>query len=168
MAIKPKYGNCSKCNKENILLYRRNPQECKYCYLKGKQKIYAKRQKERQVNETEKRQQKPLKHTKKRINQVSKTNKIKTSSGEVMSRSEFDNRIRRAKAKKIQIMLDKYGYIFCEDCNKNSCKPIDCSHDKSVKSCIEDGVAELAYSVKNITMRGRECHNIYDKTNLKA
>lgn len=34
--IKAKFGNCSKCNSTDILLYRRNPPECKVCYFKGK------------------------------------------------------------------------------------------------------------------------------------
>lgn len=172
MAIKPKFGTCSVCGAEDKLLYRRNPPECKTCYTKQKQKIYAERAKERQ--EQKRKDQKgingggikktPLKRPKKRINQVSKTNTIVTSQGERMKRAEFDDRIRKAKAKKLQQMLDKHGYIFCEDCKRNDCKPIDCSHDKSVKACIEDGVAELAYAVGNITMRGRRCHNIHDKT----
>lgn len=163
--IKPKFGDCTKCDKTDTLLYRRNPPECKTCYTTAKQKIYAERQRKRQKERVVKPIKKaPLKRNTKRINQVSKTNKITTSTGEVMSRAEFDNRIRRAKAKRLQINLDKYGYIVCEDCKRNDCKPIDCSHDKSVKACIEDGVPELAYAVDNITMRGRRCHNIHDKT----
>jgi hypothetical protein len=163
--IKPKFGDCTKCPKTETLLYRVKPPECKTCYQREKQKIYAERQKQRQKEQVVKPiKRTPLKHTTKRINQVSKTNKITTSTGEVMSRAEFDNRIRKAKAKKLQEALNKYGYIVCEDCKRNDCKPIDCSHDKSVKACIEDGVPELAYEVENITMRGRKCHNLHDKT----
>lgn len=167
--IKPKFGTCSVCGDDDKLLYRRNPPECETCYKRKKAEEYQKRAKEKQkgqlgaikggIKKT------PLKRTTKRINQVSKTNTITTSDGERMSRAEFDNRIRKAKAKRIQINLEKYGFIACEDCGRNDCKPVDCSHDKSVKACIEDGVAELAYDVENITMRGRKCHNIHDKTN---
>lgn len=154
--IKPKYGTCGECGGENKLLYRRKPPECGYCYQKNNNKRYAERRRQKATFSQPKRV--------KRIPQVSKTNKITTSTGEIMSRAEFDNRIKRAKAKRIQINLDKYGYIVCEDCKRNDCKPIDCSHDKSVKECIEQGVAELAYDVENITMRGRKCHNIHDGT----
>lgn len=34
--IKAKFGNCSKCDSNDILLYRRNPPECKACYFQGK------------------------------------------------------------------------------------------------------------------------------------
>ena len=164
--IKPKFGDCTKCPKKETLLYRVNPPECKTCYQRAKQEIYAKRQKEKQkVNKViGSLAIKRISKTPKKINQVSKINTIVTSSGERLTRSEFDNRIRKAKAKKLQEALNKYGYIVCEDCKRNDCKPIDCSHDKSVKACIEDGVPELAYEVGNITMRGRRCHNLHDKT----
>lgn len=34
--IKAKFGICSVCDSQDTLLYRRNPPECKLCYLKGK------------------------------------------------------------------------------------------------------------------------------------
>lgn len=89
------------------------------------------------------------------------------SDGTRISQSTLDYRIRKAKAKKLQQMLDKYGYIFCEECKKNDCKPVDCSHDKSVQDCKNEGKTEMAYDVDNITMRGRPCHQKHDKSGLK-
>lgn len=46
--IKPKYGECSKCEDgKEVLLYRRNPPECKKHYEEGKRKQYAERAKEK-------------------------------------------------------------------------------------------------------------------------
>lgn len=88
---------------------------------------------------------------------------FKTSTGERVSKSVIDRRVRDAKQKKIDLMIDKYGYVFCEECHRNDCKPVDCSHDKSVDWCQKNNCVELAWDVNNITMRGRPCHNKHDK-----
>lgn len=96
----------------------------------------------------------------------------KMSNGERVEKSVIDHRVRKAKEKKIGHMMDTWGYIFCEEfgCgkNKNAGEPIDCSHDISVNDCQKHGFAEMAWEVRNITMRCRTCHNIHDKTELGA
>lgn len=89
------------------------------------------------------------------------------SDGSKVTQEQLDRRIRKAKAKKLQEFLNKHGYIYCEDCHRNDCKPVDCSHDVSVNECKNSGRAELAYSVSNITLRGRACHAKYDKNSLE-
>lgn len=86
------------------------------------------------------------------------------SNGERVLKTVIDSRVREAKAEKIQQMLDEHGYVFCEDCERNDCKPVDCSHDVSVDQCQKQGKSELAWDVNNITMRGRPCHRKHDKT----
>lgn len=88
-----------------------------------------------------------------------------TTYGEKVSSKEVDRRIRKAKEQRLQIQIDELGYNVCEECFRNDCKPIDCSHDKSVKWCKENGCVELAWDVNNITPRGRQCHCKKD-TNL--
>lgn len=89
--------------------------------------------------------------------------KYSCSDGTKVSQDQIDRKIRKAKAKKLQIFLEKNGYIYCEECKRNDCKPVDCSHDVSVKECKETGKTELAWDVDNITLRGRACHAKYDK-----
>lgn len=89
-------------------------------------------------------------------------NYYKTSSGERISKSIIDARVRKAKAKKLQNMLDDHGYIFCEECKLSSGTYLDCSHDESVDSCQKNGRSEKAYDVNNITIRCRECHKKHD------
>lgn len=89
-----------------------------------------------------------------------------TSSGERVSQSQIDQRIRKAKAKKLQLFLEENNYIFCEVCNKNDCKPVDCSHDLAVYDCKKQGCIEKAWDVDNITLRGRRCHQIKDGLNI--
>lgn len=91
----------------------------------------------------------------------------KCSNGERITQQQLDRRIKKAKAKKLQLFLDKYGYLFCEECNNNNCKPIDCSHDVPVNECKNSGRTELAYDVDNITLRGRECHARIDKNDVQ-
>ena len=92
-------------------------------------------------------------------------NYVKISSGERIKRSVFDRKVNEAKKLRMQMQLDEFGYNFCEVCKRNDCKPIDASHDISVKECVESGRAELAYDLNNITPTGRKCHKIKD-TNL--
>lgn len=92
---------------------------------------------------------------------------IKLQDGTRITRSKFDDLIRKAKAKKLQIFLEDHEYIFCEVCARNDCKPVDCSHDVSVSECIKNGTPELAYDENNITLRGRNCHAEYDGLDIK-
>lgn len=87
-----------------------------------------------------------------------------TSSGKYVSKSVIDRRIREAKERKINQMLEKFGYIFCEECHRNETAgiPLDCSHDVPVSECQKRGQAELAWDVNNITIRCRECHQNHD------
>lgn len=93
-------------------------------------------------------------------------NTYKTSTGERVPKSTVDYRIRKAKQEKLDSFLKEHGYYFCEDCKRNDCVPIDCSHDISVDLCQKMGKTELAWDVNNITLRGRKCHKKYDKTQI--
>jgi len=94
-------------------------------------------------------------------------NYLTTSAGERISRSVFDSRIARAKTKKKKEQFDNEGFNFCEICEQNDCFPVDVSHDISVDKCIKMGTPELAYDLRNMTMRGRNCHKIYDGLDLR-
>lgn len=85
-----------------------------------------------------------------------------TSKGLRLTRSQIENKIREAKALKLEQMRDDYDYIFCEDCGRSSGLRFDCSHEISVKECLESGKAELAYDVDNIKVRCRKCHQKHD------
>jgi len=94
-------------------------------------------------------------------------NHFTTSTGERVSQKQIDYRIRRAKGQKIEQFLSEHGYLVCQDCGQNDCKAVDCSHDKSVDWCKKHGCLELAWDVNNITLRGRKCHRIHDKLDIK-
>ena len=83
-----------------------------------------------------------------------------TSDGERITQATLDRRIQRAKKLKLELA----DYPVCEDCHRNDCIPVDCSHDKSVQWCKNNRCAELAYDLDNITLRGRKCHRIHDKS----
>lgn len=89
------------------------------------------------------------------------------SDGTRISQSTLDYRIRKAKAKKLKHAIEKYGYIFCEKCKRNDCKPVDCSHIVSVQNCKDNGTTEKAYDVENLQLLGRKCHQQYDGSGLK-
>ena len=96
----------------------------------------------------------------------------RTSDGDRIDKSVIDYRIREAKKKKIENMMAVHGYIFCEEIacgkNTNSGEPIDVSHDISVNDCQKLGYAEMAYEVRNMTMRCRTCHQIHDKNGIST
>lgn len=91
----------------------------------------------------------------------------KCSDGSRVSQAQIDRNIRKAKDRLLQNCLDEHGYIFCQTCGQNNCKPIDCSHNKSVQECKNEGRTELAWAVHNMKLRGRECHKKKDKLNLQ-
>lgn len=94
-------------------------------------------------------------------------NTYKLSDGTRMLKSLIDKKVSEAKAQKIANMIEEYGYVFCEECKKNDCVPIDCSHNISVKECQESGKSELAWDLENITMLGRIHHAKKDGLDLR-
>lgn len=95
-------------------------------------------------------------------------NYVYTSTGEKIKRSVFDRKVNEAKKLRMQMQLDEKGYNVCEVCNRNDCKPVDASHDISVKWCVENRQAELAYDVNNITPTGRMCHQKKDTNTIMS
>lgn len=90
------------------------------------------------------------------------------SDGSKVSKAAIDANVRKAKALKIQQHLDEHGYLFCTECFRNDCKPIDCSHVISVDECQKTGQSELAWDLNNITILGRKCHQKRDKLYLSV
>ena len=91
-------------------------------------------------------------------------NTYKTSTGERLSKSVIDARVRKAKKEKIDEQFGEHGYNFCEDCKRSAGVYLDCSHDVSVDQCQKQGKSELAYDTNNITIRCRDCHRKHDKS----
>ena len=94
-------------------------------------------------------------------------NTYKCSDGTRVTQSQIDARIRKTKAQLVQNQFDEYGYNFCTKCCKNDCKPIDCSHNVSVKDCKEQGRTELAWNINNMELIGRIHHKEKDGLNLQ-
>lgn len=94
-------------------------------------------------------------------------NTYSTSTGERYTTKQIEQKMRKTKALKLELQFIEHGYNFCEQCKRNDCKPLDCSHDISVKEAKESGRAELAWDLDNITILGRNCHQIKDKLNIQ-
>ena len=90
-------------------------------------------------------------------------NTYKTSTGERLSKSVIDARVRKAKRGKIDEQFEEHGYNFCEECNVSSGVYLDCSHILSVDRCQKEGKSELSYDVNNISILCRSCHQKHDK-----
>ena len=90
-------------------------------------------------------------------------NSYKMTNGQRIAKITIDKNVRLAKQRKLKLFFDEHGFYFCEDCGRSDRKPIDCSHDISVDQCQKRGESELAWNVKNITLRCRPCHQKYDK-----
>lgn len=91
----------------------------------------------------------------------------KCSDGSKVTQAQIDRNIRKAKEQLIENCIDKYGYVFCQKCKQNDCKPVDCSHNKSVDRCKKEGKTELSWSLDNMELIGRNCHKKKDKLNLQ-
>ena len=98
----------------------------------------------------------------------STTNTYSTSYGTRLTRSELENLIRKAKAKKLDCQLMEFGYNFCEKTgkNRNAGEPLDCAHIVSVKVALETGRAELCFDTNNIIILCRSEHRKHDNTYL--
>lgn len=94
-------------------------------------------------------------------------NSYKCSDGTKVTQAQIDRNIRKAKIQLLNDCMVKYGYIFCQECRRNDCKPIDCSHKKSVQQCKNEGKTELCWNVENMKLLGRDCHKKLDKLNLQ-
>lgn len=94
-------------------------------------------------------------------------NTYQCSNGERVTQSQIEARTRKAKEIVLQNQVDDIGYNVCVECMRNDCKPIDCSHDISVKEAKETGRTELCWDMNNIKPRGRQCHQKLDKLILQ-
>lgn len=95
-------------------------------------------------------------------------NTYKTTWGERFTQSQIDRKIRKAKAEALKRQFEEHGYSFCEECGHNgSGTRLDVSHDISVKKAKENGMTEQCWSVGNLTVLCRRCHQEKDKLNLK-
>ena len=94
-------------------------------------------------------------------------NTYRQSNGARIKKSVIDARVRRAKKEVIEHALLVDGYVVCQDCKRNDCQPVDCSHDVSVDQCQKQGMAELSWDKSNITLRGRACHIKHDTNQMR-
>jgi len=97
----------------------------------------------------------------------SNKNTYSTTDGHRLTRDQIERNVRKAKAQKVEEQLYCDGYNYCEKCGKNaSTGPLDCSHTTSVKECLETGQAELSFSLSNIKILCRTCHQQHDGLNI--
>lgn len=80
---------------------------------------------------------------------------------------EIEHKIKKVCLRKLEFQRNVHGYNFCEDCKRNDCVPLDCSHDISRKYAKENGCVEVLWDLENIKIRGRKCHQKLDKLDLK-
>ena len=94
-------------------------------------------------------------------------NTYKCSDNTRVTQKQIDRNIRKAKIQLISNCKEKHGYIFCQKCRRNDCKPVDCSHNFSVQDCKNAGMTELCWNLSNLELVGRLCHEKKDKLNLQ-
>lgn len=95
-------------------------------------------------------------------NFVYNMNHYYTSDDERVAKSVIDRKIREAKANALSEQFWEYGYNFCIDCLKSNGVMLDCSHTISVDEAQKTRRTELAWDVKNIKVRCRDCHIEHD------
>lgn len=89
-------------------------------------------------------------------------NFYKKSNGDRVSKAKIDRYVREAKAEKLALQMNEYGYNFCQSCGQSTGTRLDCSHNLSVNDCQRNGKAELSWDIENITIRCRRCHILHD------
>ena len=94
-------------------------------------------------------------------------NYFKTSTGERVSKSVIDRRVRQAKEAKLEKQFLEDGYNHCEECDQSTGTYLDCAHVISVDECQKAGRSELAWDENNIKILCRFHHKKHDKLNLQ-
>jgi len=94
-------------------------------------------------------------------------NTYSTSTGERVSKSTIDSRVREAKHKLLYNYVLEFGYVFCSKCKRSQGVQLDCAHIVSVDECQKQGCSEKAYDVDNLKVLCRECHKKQDGLDLK-
>jgi len=89
------------------------------------------------------------------------------SHGNRWTTPQIERKIVEACKAKLLEQLYEHNYNFCENCKRNDCKPLDCSHEISRKYAKENGCVEVLWDLDNIKIRGRRCHQVVDKLDLK-
>jgi 5-methylcytosine-specific restriction endonuclease McrA len=85
------------------------------------------------------------------------------SEGNRYTTDQINRKSDKAANSKLVDQLVDYGYNFCEECERNDCKPIDVSHTVSRKKAKELGKVELIWDKNNMEILGRRCHKIKDQ-----
>ena len=94
-------------------------------------------------------------------------NTFRTSDGQRLSKGIIDRNCRKAKENKLRQFKNDHGFFHCQDCGTSQGR-IDCSHTISVNEAQNTGRVELAWDVKNITLRCANCHRKHDSlTNVE-
>jgi 5-methylcytosine-specific restriction endonuclease McrA len=90
------------------------------------------------------------------------------SEGNKRSKSEIDRLVREAKRSRLNFQVDTEGYNFCESCG-TSFGRLDVSHKVSVDDCQKrkEFALELAWDIDNLQVLCRQCHQKYDKLDLR-
>lgn len=82
---------------------------------------------------------------------------FKTSSGERLSKTTIDSRIRAAKKEFTDEAIEE-GKAFCWSCGHTK-ERLSCSHIISVNNCQNDSRCEVAYLKDNLQLECLSCHS---------
>lgn len=94
-------------------------------------------------------------------------NTYKCSDGTRVTQDQINRYMRKAKKEMIEAQKLIFGYNFCETCERNDCKPLDCSHTISVDKAKKMGRTELCWGAFSMILEGRCCHKKRDGLNLQ-
>ena len=89
------------------------------------------------------------------------------SDGNKYTQSQIDNRIRKAGLEILDLQFLEHGYNFCEECERNDCKPLDVSHNISRAEAKKLRPVALSWPIGNLEVLGRRCHSKKDKLNIQ-
>jgi len=91
----------------------------------------------------------------------------KDSYGNSWTTPQINRKSDKSAKELLELQKIEHGYNFCTKCKRNTCKPIDVSHNITRKFAKENGCVEVLWSKENLEILGRFCHLKKDKNNLK-
>jgi hypothetical protein len=92
------------------------------------------------------------------LNLLLTMNTYQTSTGERVTKSVIDRKVREAKKMKLQSQIRNRGFNYCEVTGLTRGQYLDCSHIISVDQCQKSGRSEIAWDLDNIQVLCRSEH----------
>ena len=90
-------------------------------------------------------------------------NTYSDSQGNRYTTPQIERKIKKSALELLEMQFIEHGYNFCESCKQSTNTYLDVSHTISRKKAKENGNVEVLWSIDNLEILCRKCHQIKDR-----